>query len=791
MSAFLGMAFAVLFSLFMLFGIVVMAYRFLIGTANVATKIASAFRQDRASTNQANQGRSNFDRERVVEDLARHASREQRERAAAQIVAAARERWWDVLKVTPAASIADARVSHQAQRLSLARETTFTAEVLRACLDAAFDEMQRQRAEQEKQGRAREGDNRSQPESDRNTWWGILGVAKSEPLSVVEAVYRAKAKIVHPDGPQPNADHMTRLNGAITEARRKLPKERAPESQGRSDTGRRAKANPSASPGRQPASESHAAKPETEKGKRPSANPAASNDRKAAGESRAPKPDDDAVIQREWATHSAAMLARAKFRWWHHFGGNRSRSLEELQRLYDAAVSRLSTEGTPRSKIERQLLDAAWEAAREEVRAPAASVSRDVGTASAADTAEVRKAEIPVVRKKGIRAVDAGGAADLSEARALEEANSARRRGDFAFALVVFRAIANQGHAGAQYSLGDMYSKGEGVPQDYGEAVKWCRKAAEQGHAKAQDALGDMYGVGLGVPQNLVESFEWYRKAADQGDASAQYWLGWRYRNHQEYAQAVKWFTKAAEQGHADAQQRLGWSYHKGEGVPVDYGEAFKWFTKAAEQEQVHAQACLGRMYSNGDGIPKDQAEAIKWFTKAAEQGSDEAQYSLGRMCALGQGMPMDDNKAMEWFNMAAEKGNTDALYCYQLWLAKADDQVHAAAQYDFNLGYDPVRSDPQYYGKAMKRLRKAADEGDASAQYSLGDMYAVGRGSRVDYVQAYKWFSLAAALFADDEKEERDEARLIRDRVAATMTREQVARARRLAGEWKPKAAK
>jgi TPR repeat protein len=37
-----------------------------------------------------------------------------------------------------------------------------------------------------------------------------------------------------------------------------------------------------------------------------------------------------------------------------------------------------------------------------------------------------------------------------------------------------------------------MYRKGEGVPQDYAEAVRWYRKAAERGRASAQGAFGFM-----------------------------------------------------------------------------------------------------------------------------------------------------------------------------------------------------------------------------------------------------------------------------------------------------------
>ena len=78
-------------------------------------------------------------------------------------------------------------------------------------------------------------------------------------------------------------------------------------------------------------------------------------------------------------------------------------------------------------------------------------------------------------------------------------------------------AAAKQGEAYAQFNLGLMYAKGDGVPENDAEAVKWYRKAADQGHAKAQDNLGVMYDNGEGVPENDAEAVKWYRKAADQG----------------------------------------------------------------------------------------------------------------------------------------------------------------------------------------------------------------------------------------------------------------------------------
>ena len=61
-----------------------------------------------------------------------------------------------------------------------------------------------------------------------------------------------------------------------------------------------------------------------------------------------------------------------------------------------------------------------------------------------------------------------------------------------------------------------MLLKGDGLPQDAAEAVKWYRKAADQGYAKAQYNLGVCYTQGTGGPQDSAEAVKWYRNAAEQ-----------------------------------------------------------------------------------------------------------------------------------------------------------------------------------------------------------------------------------------------------------------------------------
>ena len=60
---------------------------------------------------------------------------------------------------------------------------------------------------------------------------------------------------------------------------------------------------------------------------------------------------------------------------------------------------------------------------------------------------------------------------------------------------------AKQGDADAQYNLGNMYHKGEGVQQSFKNAKIAYKKAADQGHADAQYKLGALYQMGQGVEQ--------------------------------------------------------------------------------------------------------------------------------------------------------------------------------------------------------------------------------------------------------------------------------------------------
>lgn len=174
----------------------------------------------------------------------------------------------------------------------------------------------------------------------------------------------------------------------------------------------------------------------------------------------------------------------------------------------------------------------------------------------------------------------------------------------------------------------------------------------------------------------------------------------------------------------------------------------------------VPAWADLGtglRAIRNGD-----YATALKELLPLAEQGNAVAQYQLGKMYRAGQGVAKDRDKGMFWFRKSAEQG-------YML------------AQNNLGLSYYIGEDVPKSYEKAFFWFRKSAEQGFRPAQFMLGWMYAAGQSVPKDYVQAYMWLDLSASSGRKIAVEKRY-------RLSQLMTPAQIAEARRLSREWRPK---
>lgn len=225
-----------------------------------------------------------------------------------------------------------------------------------------------------------------------------------------------------------------------------------------------------------------------------------------------------------------------------------------------------------------------------------------------------------------------------------------------------FREAVKQGDYRGYALLGFCYYDGEGVAKNPAEAVNCFKIAAEHGVPVALTMLYSCYEEGIGVTRNLPEAMKYLKKGAQQGEAGAQALLANVYMSGNEvvspnFSEAMKWAEKSAKQGFWPGQYILGMCFFKDNNP----SEAVKWLRISAESSYPEAQRNLGACYYLGQGVDKNFPKAVKWFKKAAEQGDAEAQCYLGACYANGEGVARNLLEAVKWLRKSAEQGNQQA----------------------------------------------------------------------------------------------------------------------------------
>ena len=187
------------------------------------------------------------------------------------------------------------------------------------------------------------------------------------------------------------------------------------------------------------------------------------------------------------------------------------------------------------------------------------------------------------------------------------------------------------------------------------------------------------------------------------------------------------------------------------------YREALIEWMSAANADDGRAMLEIGRAYQQGRGVLQDYVEAHKWLNLAAGRG---VQGALEERDALSAGMTLDDqakaqNLARQWH---LERG--------------------AATPSAYEKGVQAWESGQ--YREALTEWMSSANADDGRAMLEIGRAYQQGLGVLQDYVEAYKWFNLAASRGVSDALEERDA-------LSARMTLDDQAKAQKLARQWHP----
>ncbi|HEX4178830.1 MAG TPA: hypothetical protein VHY57_10345 [Rhizomicrobium sp.] len=174
--------------------------------------------------------------------------------------------------------------------------------------------------------------------------------------------------------------------------------------------------------------------------------------------------------------------------------------------------------------------------------------------------------------------------------------------------------LANTGNPIALTILGLRALDGaNGAPVNLPEAVKSLSQAAEKGQAVAQYRLGTLYERGQGVAADPAKAAHWYEMAANQGNRKAMHNLAVAYASRKDMTNAARWFAKAAALGLSDSQFNLAVLYERGDGVPQSLTDAYKWYSIAAaagDSESKQRMSVLQTQLNDADKAAANKAAA-------------------------------------------------------------------------------------------------------------------------------------------------------------------------------------
>ena len=160
-----------------------------------------------------------------------------------------------------------------------------------------------------------------------------------------------------------------------------------------------------------------------------------------------------------------------------------------------------------------------------------------------------------------------------------------------------------------------------------------------------------------------------------------------------------------------------------------DYSTALGIWHPLADAGNAEAQRFVGILYDNGLAVSRDGREAADWFRKAAAKGDAQAEYRLGMKLVHGaDGVTRDVSQGLSLMERAGEHGYIHSFY------------------YIADLYRTGGWGVPEDAAQSMVWFRKAADQGDAASQTTLGIDYQYGRGVTKNIDQAISWYRKAAA---------------------------------------------
>jgi TPR repeat protein len=304
-------------------------------------------------------------------------------------------------------------------------------------------------------------------------------------------------------------------------------------------------------------------------------------------------------------------------------------------------------------------------------------------------------------------------------------------------ALARVRAEAEDGSAGAAYSLARGLLADTLNPSSQEEGVTYLEQAANAGIVDAQVQFAGLLRTGgFGLVPDAQRALDLLEDAASTGDTAALVALGAFALDTQLGVagrdRAISLIKEAADAGDINAANLLGGLYSQGRGVPLDPEKALTYYEMGMVAGNSPAMASIGDIYRSGAGsIAADPEKALTLYAAAALRGNQGAARKIADMHLRGEGVPSSPDTAIQMLNDLAAKGDPQA------YIALADYYLRGEV-IPFNVE------------TAMSYLQKSVDAGNPTALVRLGDLYRVGApGLPANIKTALDYYNRAVELGA------------------------------------------
>ncbi len=166
------------------------------------------------------------------------------------------------------------------------------------------------------------------------------------------------------------------------------------------------------------------------------------------------------------------------------------------------------------------------------------------------------------------------------------------------------------------------------------EGVKYLKDASKDGNRDAQYQLGKMYYKGNGVPKSKTNGFKLILSSAQKDQPFAQYDIAKIFFSQSEESvkkNGVTWLTRAVINGNNKACSELYKLYYSGLLVAQDRKKHIEYLICSAKYGDNDARILLANYYEKGNYIKMNHHKAAYWNLELAKEGDDAASVKYAK----------------------------------------------------------------------------------------------------------------------------------------------------------------